>query len=183
MQRIVNVPLGVVIARDRVDSPWQDTQWRVVSVFLDAPPLEGWRVLREDGQTTLYHAATLDLELHRKETAGYRANLDTGEPSVYVILREGSADGGTDPMHVHLLTASAHDVEAYGHLGTEIIGQVTMPEPLVELLAAFIGAHHVEEAFKKRRRKPYVREEEHQFGQEPIHVLRERMKKAGESKE
>jgi hypothetical protein len=180
VERILKVPLGVVIAKETVVSPWQDHIWRPLSVFLDAEPVTAWRPLQSGPGYEHFHAATMDLELHRKETPGYIANLGGDDPGIYVILRQGSGDGhGEAPMHVHLLTASAHDVEAYGHTGEEIIGRVAMPEPLRELLEAFIAAHHEEEVFKKRQRKPHVQEEEHQFGQEPIQVLRERMKRSG----
>jgi hypothetical protein len=182
----VRVPLGVVIARDAVDHPWQDHVWRVDSVFLDAPPVTAWRKLREDGRSTTWHAATLDLELHRSDTPGYIVNLETGAPVVYVILREGPGDGSApdpavEPHHVHLMTASGHDVEAYGHLGQEIIGEPAMPAPLIELVKAFVSAHHVKAPFIKRQRKPHVREEPHQFGQEPLAVLRARRKRSGET--
>jgi Protein of unknown function (DUF3305) len=177
MGRVVNIMLGVVAAREAVVSPWQDHIWRAVSVFLDPPPLsDGWRELRR-GETFVHsHIANLELELHRKETPGYIANLLSGTPSVYVVLREGAANGGPEPIHAHLLTASAHDVEAYGHTPADIIGQVAMPEPLLELLEAFIATHHVDEKFVKRRRQEHHVEEEHKFGQEPVHEVRERMR-------
>jgi Protein of unknown function (DUF3305) len=181
MPLTLTIPLGVTVARERIDNPWQDFIWRPVSVFLDAPPLTEWRLLEQRAGYDHYHAATLDLELHRKETPGYLENLAQGVPRVYVVLRP-VADGSEMPMTVHLVTASPHDVEAYGHLGEEIIGHVAMPEALAELLEAFVDAHHVNDVFKKRKRRPHLDEAEHQFGQEPIHVLRERMRKARDAK-
>ena len=175
--RVVNVALGVVAAREAVDSPWQDHCWRAVSVFLDPPPLtDGWRELRRGERFVHYHIANLNLELHRRETAGYIANLSCEAPSIYVILREGAENGGEEPIHAHLLTASAHDVEAYGHTPADIIGEVAMPEPLLELVEAFIATHHVEEKFVKRQRQQHHVEDEHKFGQEPVHEVRERMR-------
>ena len=177
--RTITIPLGVTVAREQIDNPWEKYIWRPVSVFLDAPPLRDWRLLHVGQGIEHYHIATIDLELHRKETAGYRVNLSNGRPSVYVVLRHGPANGGSEPVHVHLVTASPFDIEAYGLNSEEIIGRVAMPDALIELVTAFVEAHHVEEPFVKRQRTPGMFKDEHKFGQEPIHVLRERMRRAG----
>ena len=177
--KVISIPLGVTIAREAIVNPWQDHIWRPMSVFLDAPPLTEWRLLEQRPGFEHFHVVTLDLELHRKETPGYIANLASAEPGVYVIIRPGAAaHEGTEPVHIPLITVSAHDIEAFGHLGEEVIGRVALPERLRDLIEAFIDAHHVEETFIKRKRTPHLREEEHQFGQEPLHVLRERMARA-----
>jgi len=173
MDRILSIPLGVVIARERIDSPWQDHIWRPVSVFLGAPEVgEAWRELRRDAASVHYHAATLPLELHPKDTAGYKANLAEDTPSVYVVLRR--VGEGDRPVQVALVTASAHEAEAYGQIEEETVGSVAMPGPLAELVAEFVAQHHVEEPFVKRQRQKHHRPEEHQFGQEPIEELRRR---------
>jgi len=171
----LTIPLGVVIAREKIDHPWLDTRWRPVSVFLNAPPAE-WRTLRRGTDITHYHAATLPLELHRKETMAYQVNLANGEPSVYVVLREDPSFPPDRPVEVFLVTASPFEAQAYGESGFEIVDRVPMPEPLVVLVEEFIAAHHVDEPFVKRQRQKRQAEDEHKFGQEPINVLRERMR-------
>jgi len=148
-------------------------------VFLNAPEIEDWRELRRDATATHYHAATLPLELHAKETIGYVANLDAGEPLVYVVLREGGDSG--KPIDVAVVTASPYDAEVYGYDSSEIVDTVAMPQPLIELLEAFVAEHHVEEPFVKRQRQRHHRAEEHKFGQEPIEVLRQRKGHPGAS--
>lgn len=175
MQRTLSIPVGVVIAHDKIDHPWQEYAWRAVSVFLNAPEVSEWRELRRGPTFVHYHAATLPLELHPKETAGYQANLGEATPSVYVVLRD-RPERGSQPIEVHMVTASPHEAEAYGHTSEETIASVTMPEALAELMAAFVAEHHVEEPFIKRQRQKHHRPEEHKFGQEPIEVLRERMR-------
>ena len=105
----------------------------------------------------------------------------TGAPLVYVVLRQGGDSG--KPIDVAVVTASPYDAEVYGYDGSEIVGTVAMPEPLVELLAAFVAEHHVEEPFVKRQRQRHHREEEHKFGQEPIAELRQRKGPQGDSHE
>lgn len=176
MKSSIAVPVGVVIAREKINHPWQEYIWRPVGVLLNPPELSGWRELRRDARSVHYHAATLPLELHRKETAAYNVNLETGAPAIYIVTRNDPAASSEWPVKVHLVTASPHDAQAYNEAETDSIGQVPMPGPLVELLREFVAAHHKEEPFVKRKRQRYEVEEEHKFGQEPIFVLRERMR-------
>lgn len=177
MQRTLTIKLGVVIAREEIDHPWQDHVWRPVAVFLNAPEIDDWRELRRGDGFVQYHAATLPLTLHRKETPGYCENLDSDAPALYVILRETDIEEDSKwPVEVHLVTASAHEVEAYGEDGSEIIGPVAMPEQVFELISAFIDEHHNEEPFVKRKRSKYHIAEEHKFGHESIDELRRRNK-------
>lgn len=176
--RILTVTLGVVVAREAIDNPWQSHIWRPLSVFTGAAAIDSWRQLQSGEGYEHYHAATLPLELHRKETEGYAINLTSDAPSVYVVLRERVASDGP-PIEVHLVTASPFDVQAYGATSAEIVGRVAMPDELIELVAAFVDAHHVEEPFRKRKRQQHHVEEAHQFGHEPVQILRERMRRAG----
>jgi hypothetical protein len=107
------------------------------------------------------------------------ANLNDEAPLVYVVLREGGEHG--QPVHVAIVTASPHEAEAYGQVSEEIVGGVAMPQPLVELVEAFVAEHHAEEPFVKRQRQKHHQAEEHKFGQEPIEVLRKRQPGAGEN--
>lgn len=169
------IPVGIVVARERISHPWQTYRWRPVGVFLDAPEIREWRELRRDGQAVLYHAATLNLELHRKETTAYRVNLANGEPSVYVVLREDPDAGGDWPVEVHLVTASPFEAQSHGDVGLDNVEGVAMPDRLVEMVRTFIDTHHREETFYKRKRQPHKMTDEHKFGQEPLIRLRERM--------
>jgi hypothetical protein len=172
----ITIPLGVVVAREKIDHPWQEYRWRPVSVFLNAPEVDEWReLLRGDG-FVYYHAATLPLELHRKETGAYRTNLATGEPAIYVVLREDPGAASKWPVTVLLVSASPFEAQAYGESGLEIMERVPMPEPLIDLVDEFIAVHHVDEPFVKRQRQKVQVMEEYKFGQEPIFVLRERMR-------
>lgn len=175
MQTTISISLGVVMAKEQVESPWESHIWRADSVFLNAPEAPGWRELGRQGTSVYYHAVTLPLELHRKDTMGYVANLEDGEPSIYVVWREDPFSSSSDPVDVALVLASPHEAEAYGQIEEEKVGAVPMPAQLVELVGAFIDAHHEEETFVKRQRQRHHREEEHNFGQEPIDVLRRRM--------
>ena len=179
MNSSISIPVGVVLARERINHPWQEYVWRAVGVFLNAPEISEWRELRRDETSVHYHAATLPLELHRKEAAAYELNLDTGEPAVYVVLRNDPGASSEWPISVHLVTASPHDAQAYNESGMETIELLPMPGPLIELVREFVAVHRVDEPFIKRQRQRFEVEEEYRFGQEPIFELRERMRAKG----
>ncbi len=170
------IALGIVVAREKIDNPWQEYRWRAVSVFMDAPQSANWKTLVKEPRMTQYHAATLPLVLHRKETMSYRVNLANGEPSVYVVLREDDGPDAAFPVNVHAVTASPFEAQMHGELAFDSVDRVPMPERLVALVEAFVEDHPVEDKFVKRKRQPHApKEDEHRFGQEPLVVLRERM--------
>lgn len=170
------IALGVIVAREKIDHPWQEYRWRAISVFLDAPQSANWKTLVTEPHMTQYHAATLPLVLHRKETMSYRVNLANGEPSVYVVLREDDDPDADFPVSVHAVTASPFEAQMHGELAFDSVDRVLMPERLVALVEAFVADHPVDDKFVKRKRQPYApKEDEHKFGQEPLVVLRERM--------
>lgn len=170
----LTIPLGVIVASEQTNNPWQDHRWRPVSVFFDAPKISNWTEIRRGPGVVQYHAATLELELHRKEVMAYRVNLANGEPSVYVVLRDDETNP-TSPIEVHQITASPFEAQSHGELGFDYVEPVPMPSRLVGILEEFIQSHHGTEAFHKRKRNKGSRPEEHTFGQEPLVVLRERM--------
>lgn len=146
------IPVGVVIRRQPGVTRWAKWVWRPVGVLPGAAPAE-WRELRREGEAVEYHAATLPLELHRAETEGYRVALSREPPSVYVILRQ-AAPGAAQPVEVFRVTASAFEAQDYLDSGDEIVEPVPMPPALIAWLSEFVGRHHKDEPFYKRKRTP-----------------------------
>ncbi|MFV0294602.1 MAG: DUF3305 domain-containing protein [Hyphomicrobiaceae bacterium] len=167
-----DIVVGVVVLREAVDGPWEETAWRPASVLFPDPATSAWSSLGAQETDELYYVGALKLQLHRNEAASYLDNLSAEKPQLFVVLRR--TDGGEHPVALELVTASLTEAYAYGANDDEIIGPVELPEALVPLIAAFVEAHHVEEKFIKRKRRNYMREEPHQFGQEPIFELRQR---------
>ena len=123
MDRVLSIPLGVVIAHEKIDHPWQEYAWRPVSVFLNAPEIGDWRRCGAMPLPPVPHG-DLPLELH-PETIGYVANLDAGEPLVYVVLREGG-----DERQAHRCGCGdglSYDAEVYGYDSSEIVDTVLAP--------------------------------------------------------
>ena len=85
-EKSVSMPVGVVVRRRPAQSRWAKWVWQAIGVLPGAAPAQ-WTVIAEDADTTDFHAATVDLELHRAETEAYRVGLSNAPPTVWVILR------------------------------------------------------------------------------------------------
>lgn len=162
MKRQETLSLGVVMEHRRIDHPWKDHRWSVVSVFPGAEPCDPtgpWPRLRTDGTAVTYHAGTLPLGLHATESADYKLNLAQKPPKIWVVLRPFDDPGGNRelvPFHV-----SACPTEAQEYLdGDEQVDVVAMPEPVVDFIRSFVDEHHVDRVFVKRKRKRYLPPEE-----------------------
>ncbi|HEX6143462.1 MAG TPA: DUF3305 domain-containing protein [Geminicoccaceae bacterium] len=155
VERSASMPLGVVIERRALDNPWQQWRWRPVAVLPGAAVVEDWRELMRGGGWVRWHAATLPLVLHRKETEAYRANLSGRLPVIYVVLRKTAPSAATagKEFKPFLVTASPYEAEGYLESGEEIVEGVAMPPVLLGWVQAFIDRHHVDEPFVKRKRK------------------------------
>lgn len=166
IERSISMPLGVVIERRHIDNPWQKFAWRSVAVIPGAPRVEAWHEVRRGDGWVHYHAATLPLTLHRKETEAYLVNLATKPPRLYVVLRE---DEGADEASAYrplLVTASPSEAQDYLDAGDDIVDGIPMDEGMIAWVQAFSDRHPVEEVFHKRRRKRYDPERS-AFGRPP----------------
>lgn len=160
------MPLGVVVERRELDNRWQRWAWRPVAVIPGSPALAEWKELQRGERWIRWHAATLPLELHRKETLAYRTNLANARPVVYVVLRR--AEGGEAGREVRpfRVTASPFEAQDYLDSGEEIVEGVVMPEGVIAWVQAFVDRHHVDEPFIKRKRQRYDPDEVG-FGRRP----------------
>ena len=171
--REVAIPLGIVVEKRKSAHPWGDWIWKPVAVFMNAVEGACWVEMMRGDDYVRYHAATLPLTLHRKETEALRLNLMLEEPEIYVVLQENDDSASAFPYVPHLVTASSYDAQDYQDAGDDIIEKVAMPEEVAALIQAFVEEHHIEEEFKKRKRDR-VDLEEQKFGKMPIFTPRTR---------
>ncbi|MFQ5773292.1 MAG: DUF3305 domain-containing protein [Kiloniellaceae bacterium] len=156
MDRHERLPLGVVLERRRIDHPWLDYSWAPVAVIPGAPPRDPhgeWSVLRQGEDWIHYHGGTLPLELFRRETEGYKLNLSQEPPRVFVVLRAGEDSDSEHEVVPFLVTACPYEAQDYLDSGEEIVEAVTMPPDVIAFVQAYIDRHHVDEPFRKRKRK------------------------------
>lgn len=145
------LPVGVVVRKQPGVTRWAKWVWRVVGVLPGAGPAE-WRELRREGDAVDYHAGTCLMEVHRSDTEAYLVALSNAPPCVYVILRPNEEPGTEHEVEVFKVTASAFEAQDYLDSGEETVEAVPMPPSLIGWLSDFVGRHHKEEKFVKRRR-------------------------------
>ncbi|HSF94070.1 MAG TPA: DUF3305 domain-containing protein [Thermohalobaculum sp.] len=150
-EKTAELPLGVVIRKQPGVTRWAKWVWRAVGVLPGAGPAE-WREMRREGEAVEYHAATCMLQVHRADTEAYLVALSSEPPSVYVILRPSEDPGAEHDFEVFGVTASAYEAQDYMDSGEEIVEPVPMPPALIAWLSDFVGRHHKQETFIKRRR-------------------------------
>lgn len=148
---LVRIPVGVVVERRKARSIWVDFLWRPVSVFVGIPSAAPWTPLDTSAEKTLFYAGEAMIELHRTETANYRNNLASGAPALWVALRPVPSER---PYEILAVTADPAEGEAFTEAGSNVVETVPMPPEVVEIVAQFIAAHHIERPFVKRRRQP-----------------------------
>jgi hypothetical protein len=147
---LVRIPVGIVVERCKAGSRWADFVWRAVAVLPDEPETKPWTVLREEDGATLFYAGSATVDLYPSETARYRDNLASGNPSIWTVL---SPAEGTWPYSVTAATADPAEGEAFTEAGGNLVEPVAIPEMLRETIASFVAEHHVEREFFKRTRR------------------------------
>ncbi len=150
-EKTAELPIGVVLRKQPGVTRWQKWAWRAVAVLPGAGPAD-WREMRREGEAVEYHAATCTLEVHRAETESYLVALSTEPPSIYVVLRAAEDAEAEHDVEVFAVTVSAHEAQDYLDTSEDIVEAVPMPPSLIAWLSDFVGRHHREEKFVKRRR-------------------------------
>jgi hypothetical protein len=146
---LATIAVGVIVERSKGVTQWADFYWRPVSVLVGVPDTAPWTKLTDDGERATFYAGSAMVELYRTETLYYRSNLESGAPMLWVSLRATQSE---PPYTVAAVTADPAEGESLTETATDQIEQVPMPEPVQEILAAFIAKHHVETPFVKRKR-------------------------------
>jgi hypothetical protein len=147
--------MGIIVERRDLDNRWEDYSWHPVAIIPGAAELENamdWRLMREGEGWSQFHIGTLALELFRGETEGYRSNLSSSPPQIYVVLSRGEEADEPDVVPF-LITACPYEAESYMESGEEIVEGVVMPPEIASWIEAFVEEHHVDQPFKKRKQK------------------------------
>lgn len=146
---LLSFPVGVLVERHKATSPWLDFVWRPVEVLTGVPAAAPWTLIRTDAEVATFYAGAGTVALYRTETANYLANLKSGAPSLWVVLRPSDGD---PPYAVQAVTADPAEGEAFAEAGNDLIETVPMPTSLIAAIEAFIAQHHVERPIFKRQR-------------------------------
>jgi len=147
-----SMKVGVVLERRALADPWRDHVWHAIEVVPGAPADISWREIGKSEGSVRYLAATLPIEIFRKETESYRINITGRNPQVFVVLRpEPNSPSGRE-MRPFLATVCPFEAGSYGQGGDETVDAVPMPDDIRAWVEDFIARHHVVEPFVKRQR-------------------------------
>jgi len=119
-----SILLGIVVEKRKSNHPWADWNWKPLCVLFNPPEAEQWNEIVSGDGFIQYHAATLPLVLHRKETEALKLNLMLDQPELYVILRNSEDLDSDFPYEPHLVTASSFDAQDYTDAGDDIVEKV-----------------------------------------------------------
>lgn len=147
----VTMPVGVVMRRTPGVTRWAKWAWKGVAVLPGAGPAD-FRVIRQEGDVTDYHIATMPMELHRTEVESYRTSLMMTPPSVFAVLKKDGDAGNAFGIDLHLVTASADLAQEYQDSAEMIVEPIAMPDGMIGWIASFCEAHFKDVPFRKRRR-------------------------------
>ncbi|WP_431283504.1 DUF3305 domain-containing protein [Humitalea sp. 24SJ18S-53] len=143
------VPVGVLAERRPGVTAWSDEVWRIVDVLEQAPDLPAWTLLRQADGRALFFAGQADVMLHTTDTDNLKHNIESTQPSIWVVLRAAETSPG---MVLHHATVDAGEVEAIAGSGSDLMESLPMPPWLLAQVQTYVAQHHRERGFWKRRR-------------------------------
>lgn len=145
----VSITVGVLVERRKARSPWAGFLYRPVGVLPGVPDAAPWTVIDSGEDVATFYAGQGVIELHRTETLGYRDNLTSGAPALWVSLRPIP---GEERYDVLLVTADPAEGEALVAVGSDLVESVPMPAPIHSIVTSFVTEHPIERPFFKRQR-------------------------------
>ncbi len=174
---VETIPLCVILLRKDIQSQWTDYVWEPIGVALDAPRGVHGKI-RHEGDGWVHYLLECDpLELHRKDAPAYREGLaQEGKALLWVVLGEEGDPDSSLPYYVQLVTASPYEAQDYLDSGELIVEAVDMPELLRKHIEDYVAHCPEEEQFIKRKQKKKYRDD-HSFGQQSLHEIRDLEKK------
>ena len=178
MSRELLIPVGVLAEKRRPSSQWAQDYWIPTAVIEGHLNHHEGDLLYEADGVKRYFLGYSEIYCHASETEAYIHNFESTVPAIYVILRKDDENLHPLDWFVHCVTVSPYLAQDFSDSDEDIVERVSMPLDIAKQLMAFIDEHHVEEVFKKRKRRDY-KEERGQFGKEPIFLERGRPKGNG----
>ena len=96
-----------------------------------------------------FYAGSADIELYRR--GDHLLSRQSRDRRAVALGRAGPTEADP-PYELFTVTADPAEGEGLTEAGSNIVEPVPMPEPIREIVAAFVAEHHVERQFFKRKR-------------------------------
>ena len=165
----------IILERKEINNLWESHKWVIndlipleVSGGLGYPPINDVRIYplinevkKEDGLNKNLYFAEASIDFHHAESEGYAENLQSSDPSVYIVLRDGDLidekeknNEQDDNIDIHLaeVSLSPYHIQDYEDCGEDKVEKIPLYGPIAELLEKFVEFHFHPEEFKKRKR-------------------------------
>mgnify|MGYP002621974374 FL=1 len=136
--------LGVLATRRPPVTRWGQAELRPTSVLPAAPELAAGTLISSENGTETWYLGARDMVLYSGDTAHHLDNLNSGRPSVWVVMRR---------EELACVTVDPYEGEGYASDLEAVVEALPMPATLRDAVAAFIEEHHVDIPFKKRKRQ------------------------------
>ncbi len=141
--------VGIVAERRRIDHPWPTERWTIVAALVGEPEARPWTVLTKGETWTRYYAGNAEVTLFRSEAENYKRNLDSPNPTLYVILRHSAQPPGITLLTV---TVDPGEIDTHADSGNDLIETLPLPPAIAAWMQAFVNQHYVAHPFHKRQR-------------------------------
>ena len=166
----------IIFERKEINNIWESHKWLVndliplnVTSGSGYPPINDVRIFPlindisvEDKSNNNLYVAEASIDLHRSEAEGYAENLQSSDPSVYIVLRDGDLSEDSSEINskreydidIHLaeVSLSPYHIQDYEDCGEDRVEKIPLYGPIAELLEKFVEFHFHPEEFKKRKR-------------------------------
>jgi len=169
------IAVKIIFEKKLLNNKWQSHEWEIHDLVLmdmksgdGYPPINNVEILplrnfdeeRKKSNLKNYFFAEASIDLHRAEAEAYAENLQSSDPAIYIVLREGFYDDEIeesfedDDIDVHLaeVSLSPYNIQDYEDSGEDIIKKVPLDGPISDLLEKFVEQHFKPEEFIKRKR-------------------------------
>jgi hypothetical protein len=156
MERVLCIPLGLIVERRTLESIWQHYSWRPSGVLVGTSRLRTGTLLWGSAEASYYFAGAGTLSLYPTDVPSYRENLTQIPPRLYVVLAARGYGRDDEPPGLHLLTAAPDEAQSYLDGGDPgLVDGIPMPRPLRDLIAAYVDEYDQGDADAQRtRRRP-----------------------------
>jgi hypothetical protein len=145
--------LSVILAREAVQSRWEDHRWQLLGAVPDVGGAP--RVIIESGETLQRIFPGFEVTLHRDEAEGYFLNASSEAPSVFVSIRRDEASEDPYPFQA---TLSYNEAARWMDGGETVDRVVAWPE-LAAWMSEWVEANYRPEPKKRQRPRSFAGKE------------------------
>ena len=165
----------IIFEKKEINNIWESHKWVVndliplnVTSGEGYPPINDVRITPlindikiQDGDNKNLYAADASIDLHHAEAEGYAENLQSSDPSVYIVLRDGDLTDKLDEdesslenkvdIHLAEVSLSPYHIQDYEDCGEDKVEKIPLYGPIAELLERLWSFIFIQKSLKKEK--------------------------------